>query len=51
VSWPPPSAAEIAARLHLSEGAVRNHLSAGIRKAGARSRLEALRTAEDEGWL
>lgn len=45
------TAAEIAARLYLSEGTVRNHLSAAIRKTGARSRLEALRTAEDKGWL
>jgi len=45
------TAAEIAARLDLSEGTVRNHLSAAIRKTGARSRLEALRTAEDKGWL
>jgi two-component system, NarL family, response regulator DesR len=45
------TAADIAARLHLSEGTVRNHLSAAIRKTDARSRLEALRTAEDKGWL
>jgi two-component system response regulator DesR len=45
------TAAEIAARLYLSEGTVRNHLSAAIRKTGARSRPEALRTAEDKGWL
>jgi two-component system, NarL family, response regulator DesR len=45
------TAAEIAARLYLSEGTVRNHLSAAIRKTGARTRLEALRTAEDKGWL
>ena len=45
------TAAEIRARLYLSEGTVRNHLSAAIRKTGARTRLEALRTAEDKGWL
>jgi two-component system response regulator DesR len=45
------TAAEVAARLYLSEGTVRNHLSAAIRKTGARSRLEALRIAEDKGWL
>jgi two-component system, NarL family, response regulator DesR len=45
------TAAEIAARLYLSEGTVRNDLSAAIRKTGARSRLEALRTAEEKGWL
>jgi two-component system response regulator DesR len=45
------SAAEIAARLHLSEGTVRNYLSAAIRKLGARNRAEALRIAEEKGWL
>jgi hypothetical protein len=34
-----------------SEGTVRNHLSAAIRKTRACSRVEALRTAEDKGWL
>lgn len=43
--------AEIAARLFLSEGTVRNYLSAAIAKTGARNRIEALRTAEDAGWL
>jgi two-component system, NarL family, response regulator DesR len=45
------TAADIAARLHLSEGTVRNHLSAAIRKLGARGRLEALNIAEQKGWL
>ena len=45
------TAAEIAARLHLSEGTVRNYLSSAIRKLGARNRAEALRTAEEKGWL
>jgi two-component system response regulator DesR len=45
------TAADIATRLHLSEGTVRNHLSAAIRKLGARSRLEALNVAEQKGWL
>lgn len=43
--------AEIAARLYLSEGTVRNYLSACIQKTGARNRTEALRMAEDRGWL
>jgi two-component system response regulator DesR len=43
--------AEIAARLFLSEGTVRNYLSAAITKAGARNRNEAVRTATDRGWL
>jgi two-component system response regulator DesR len=45
------TAAEIAERLHLSEGTVRNHLSAAIRKIGARTRMEALRVADEKGWL
>ncbi|MGH2513501.1 MAG: response regulator [Candidatus Limnocylindrales bacterium] len=43
--------AEIANRLSLSEGTVRNHLSAAIQKLGARNRAEAARLAEDKGWL
>ena len=43
--------ADIAATLHLSEGTVRNHLSAAIGKTGARTRAEAVRLAEDQGWL
>ncbi|HEY2957298.1 MAG TPA: response regulator transcription factor [Actinomycetota bacterium] len=45
------TASDVAARLHLSEGTVRNHLSAALRKLGARSRLEALNIAERKGWL
>jgi two-component system response regulator DesR len=45
------TAAEIAAHVHLSEGTVRNYLSAAIRKLGARNRTEAVRIAEDKGWL
>ena len=43
--------AEIAAVLYLSEGTVRNYLSACIQKTGARNRTEALRLAEERGWL
>jgi two-component system, NarL family, response regulator DesR len=43
--------ADIATRLYLSEGTVRNHLSAAIRKTGARNRAEAGRIAEEKGWL
>jgi two-component system response regulator DesR len=43
--------ADIAAELHLSEGTVRNHLSAAIGKTGARTRAEAVRIAEENGWL
>ena len=43
--------ADIARDLHLSEGTVRNHLSAAIGKTGARTRAEAVRIALDNGWL
>jgi two-component system response regulator DesR len=43
--------AEIAASMSLSEGTVRNHLSAAIQKVGARNRAEAARLARDKGWL
>jgi two-component system, NarL family, response regulator DesR len=43
--------ADIARRLSLSEGTVRNHLSAAIQKTGARNRAEAARIAADKGWL
>ncbi|MEV4263656.1 response regulator transcription factor [Kribbella sp. NPDC049584] len=42
---------DIAKELHLSEGTVRNHLSAAIGKTGARTRAEAARIAVDNGWL
>jgi two-component system, NarL family, response regulator DesR len=43
--------ADIAARLHLSPGTVRNHLSAAIQKLGARNRAEAVEFAQQKGWL
>jgi two-component system response regulator DesR len=43
--------ADLAAALHLSEGTVRNHLSSAIGKTGARNRAEAVKLAEDRGWL
>lgn len=43
--------AAVARRLFLSEGTVRNHLSAAIQKLNARNRMEALRTARAKGWL
>jgi two-component system, NarL family, response regulator DesR len=43
--------AEIASQLTLSEGTVRNYLSACIQKTGARNRAEALRMASERGWL
>jgi two-component system, NarL family, response regulator DesR len=43
--------ADIAGRLFLSEGTVRNYLSAAISKTGTRNRVEALRVADANGWL
>lgn len=45
------SHAQIAARLALSEGTIRNHLSAAMQKLGAHNRMEAARMAEQKGWL
>lgn len=42
---------DIADRLHLSRGTVRNHLSIAIQKLNARNRLEASRIAQEKGWL
>jgi two-component system response regulator DesR len=42
---------EIAERLHLSEGTVRNYLSAAIGKTGARNRVEAWQIANQRGWI
>jgi two-component system, NarL family, response regulator DesR len=43
--------AELASELYLSPGTVRNHLSSVMQKLGARNRGEALRIAEQKGWL
>ena len=43
--------AAIARQVHLSEGTVRNHLSAAIGKTGASTRSEAARIAQERGWL
>ena len=43
--------AQIADDLHLSPGTARNHLSAVMQKLGAATRQDAIRTAEDQGWL
>jgi two-component system response regulator DesR len=42
---------EIATRLHLAHGTVRNRLSDIMRKTGARNRLEAIQVAREKGWL
>jgi two-component system response regulator DesR len=43
--------AELASALFLSPGTVRNHLSAAMQKLDARNRAEAVRVAEEKGWL
>jgi two-component system response regulator DesR len=43
--------AEIAHRLYLSRGTVRNYLSAVITKTGARNRIDAIRIVREDGWL
>ncbi|GIJ49493.1 DNA-binding response regulator [Virgisporangium aliadipatigenens] len=43
--------ADIARRLYLSLGTVRNHLSSVITKTGARNRLDAIRIVRRDGWL
>jgi two-component system, NarL family, response regulator DesR len=42
---------EIAALLHLSVGTVRNYLTSVVAKLNARNRLDAVRTAQEAGWL
>ncbi|EFL17407.1 response regulator transcription factor [Streptomyces sp. C] len=43
--------AELASRLGLSQGTVRNYLSTAIQKLAARNRAEAVRVAREKGWL
>jgi two-component system response regulator DesR len=43
--------AEIARAVYLSPGTVRNYLSSAMQKLGARTRAEAVRIAEEKGWL
>lgn len=45
------SAGEIAQRLNLSHGTVRNYLSEAIGKLGVGNRIEAYRLARQKGWL
>ncbi|MYM96578.1 response regulator [Rugamonas sp. FT81W] len=45
------SSGDIARRIHLSEGTVRNYLSEAISKLDAGNRVEAFRLARDAGWL
>jgi two-component system, NarL family, response regulator DesR len=48
---PSGTAADIAARVHLSAGTVRNYLSAAMQKLGTATRVEAVEQARDHGWL
>lgn len=43
--------ADLAGALYLSPGTVRNHLSSVMQKLDARNRAEAIRLAEEQGWL
>lgn len=43
--------AQIAARLFLSTGTVRNYLANAVTKLGARNRVDAIRIARGSGWL
>ena len=45
------AASDIAARLNLSHGTVRNYLSEAIGKLGVGNRIEAYRLARQKGWL
>ena len=45
------SVEDVAQRLHLSRGTVRNHLSIAIQKLNAKNRFEAARLADEKGWL
>ena len=45
------SVREIAGKLSLSPGTVRNHLSRILAKTGARTRVDAVRIARESGWI
>lgn len=45
------AAGDIAAKLNLSHGTVRNYLSEAIGKLGVSNRIEAYRMARQRGWL
>ncbi len=48
---PGATVTEIADKLCLSEGTIRNYLSTAIAKTGTRNRTEAVRLADERGWL
>jgi two-component system response regulator DesR len=45
------SVSEIARKLHLSNGTVRNYMAAITRKTGARNRVDAIRISQGAGWV
>ena len=45
------TAGAIAGEIYLSQGTVRNLLSAAIGKTGAQNRAQAARIASDKGWI
>lgn len=45
------STREIAEKLCLSAGTVRNYISRAISKTGGHNRIEAIRIAQDAGWI
>lgn len=45
------SAGEIATALHLSYGTVRNYISEILGKLAVKTRIEAVRLAEEKGWM
>lgn len=45
------SSGEIASKLHLSYGTVRNYMSEVLSKLEAKNRIEAIALAEEKGWI
>jgi len=45
------NAVDIASRLYLSAGTVRNYLTTAVTKLNARNRVDAIRIAKESGWL
>jgi two-component system response regulator DesR len=43
--------AEIAERLFLTYGTIRNYLTSAVAKLGARNRVDAIRIATESGWI
>ncbi|RSK34386.1 response regulator transcription factor [Bhargavaea beijingensis] len=45
------TAKEISGELYLSPGTVRNYMSEALRKLDAKNKIEAIRKAEENGWI